>query len=102
MLRIPPRFLLLACAGSLAIVGLLDTADLPRVSEPLAAFEDTIAGAGGFPGDAWGMLRRAREGDARFEIATGSAADEPVPESEGLTAGRLREIISALMTGSDS
>ena len=36
------------------------------------------------------------------DLLRGRAADEPVPESEGLTAGRLREIISALMTGSDS
>jgi chemotaxis protein methyltransferase CheR len=36
------------------------------------------------------------------DLLRGRAADEPVPESEGLTAGRLREIISALMTGADA
>jgi chemotaxis protein methyltransferase CheR len=48
----------------------------------------------------------ARAGEARRHFANaaqllhGLPADEPVPESEGLTAGRLREIITAL--GSDS
>jgi chemotaxis protein methyltransferase CheR len=36
------------------------------------------------------------------DLLRGRAADEPVPESEGLTAGRMREIISALMTGADA
>jgi chemotaxis protein methyltransferase CheR len=36
------------------------------------------------------------------DLLRGRAADEPVPESEGLTTGRLREIISALMTGADA
>jgi chemotaxis protein methyltransferase CheR len=36
------------------------------------------------------------------DLLRGRAADEPVPESEGLTTGRLREIISALMTGTDT
>jgi chemotaxis protein methyltransferase CheR len=44
----------------------------------------------------------ARHGDARRHFANAERllrdrpADEPVPESEGLTAGRLREIIGAL------
>ena len=48
----------------------------------------------------------ARAEDARRHFANAAhllrsvAADEPVAESEGLTAGRLREIISAL--GMDS
>ena len=36
------------------------------------------------------------------DLLRGRASDEVVPESEGLTAGRLREIISALMTGADT
>ena len=48
----------------------------------------------------------ARVAEARRHFANaahllhGLPADQPVPESEGLTAGRLREIITAL--GSDS
>ena len=35
-------------------------------------------------------------------LLRGLAADELVPESEGLTTGRLREIITSLSTGADS
>jgi chemotaxis protein methyltransferase CheR len=50
----------------------------------------------------------ARPADARrhFDNAArllrGCAADEALPESEGLTAGRLREIITALTSGRDA